>query len=88
MPLAFRAFCLSLAILVMLLGIWQIATAPTASVSTNVDPEYAALVSGAAAEGQKSGFPTPSEVATTLWNQLKNPFYVRGPNDQGIGIQL
>ncbi|WP_409561087.1 nitrate ABC transporter permease [Hyphomicrobium sp. MC8b] len=87
-PLAIRAACLSLVILLLLVGVWQLATTPAASTATSVDPEYAALVSGAAAEGQKTGFPTPADFASTLWGQIKNPFYVHGPNDQGIGIQL
>ncbi len=32
--------------------------------------------------------PRPSDVAVRLWDDLKDPFYVRGTNDKGIGIQL
>ncbi|MDR4306056.1 nitrate ABC transporter permease [Chelatococcus sambhunathii] len=86
--LSLRAGLLSLAILAGTIAIWHFATLPTAGSAGNVDPEYAALVSGAAAEGQKSTFPTPADVAATLWKHLKDPFYVRGANDQGVGIQL
>ena len=29
-----------------------------------------------------------AEVGAQLWQHLKDPFYDRGPNDKGIGIQL
>src|SRR5467141_895557 len=32
--------------------------------------------------------PGPLDVGAKLWEHLKNPFYDRGPNDKGIGIQL
>jgi nitrate/nitrite transport system permease protein len=28
----------------------------------------------------------PSEIGARLWELLRDPFYIRGPNDQGIGI--
>lgn len=86
--LSLRAGLLSVAIFAAFIGAWHLATLPTAGSAANVDPEYAALVSGAASEGQKSAFPTPMDVGGTLWEHLKNPFYVRGANDQGVGIQL
>lgn len=33
-------------------------------------------------------FPTPLSTASVLWELLRNPFYDRGPNDKGIGLQL
>jgi nitrate/nitrite transport system permease protein len=30
----------------------------------------------------------PSEIGVRLWELVRDPFYIRGPNDQGIGIQL
>ena len=51
-------------------------------------PEYAKLVGAAAASGQKSAMPSPAEVGAKLWEHLQDPFYVRGTNDKGIGIQL
>jgi nitrate/nitrite transport system permease protein len=56
--------------------------------TATVDPEYAALVGQAAATGGRTPMPAPSEIAVRLWQLLKDPFYIRGPNDQGIGIQL
>src|SRR5260370_2912778 len=32
--------------------------------------------------------PGPLDVAAKLWEHLKNPFYDRGSNDKGLGIQL
>ncbi|WP_020185680.1 nitrate ABC transporter permease [Methylopila sp. 73B] len=87
--LTLRAGLLSLLIFAAFIGAWQWATLPGAGPGGGaVDPEYAALVSGAAAQGAKSAFPTPADVAATLWGHLKDPFYVRGANDQGVGIQL
>jgi nitrate/nitrite transport system permease protein len=86
--LPLRAGLLSVAIFAAFIAIWHVATLPTQGSAGNVDPEYAALVSGAASEGRKSAFPTPLDVAATMWGQIKDPFYVRGANDQGVGIQL
>jgi nitrate/nitrite transport system permease protein len=36
----------------------------------------------------KSGFPTLSQMGETFYKQLSDPFYDKGPNDKGIGIQL
>jgi len=87
--LGLRAALLSLLIFAALVTLWQIAAQPgAASGGGAVDPEYAKLVGAAAASGQKSGIPTPAEIGATLWKQLQDPFYVRGSNDKGIGIQL
>ena len=32
--------------------------------------------------------PTPAEIGATIWKHLLDPFYVKGTNDKGIGIQL
>jgi nitrate/nitrite transport system permease protein len=53
-----------------------------------LDPEYAALVGQAAATGGQTPFPRPSEIGARLWELLRDPFYVRGTNDQGIGVQI
>ncbi|MCC7226741.1 MAG: nitrate ABC transporter permease [Burkholderiaceae bacterium] len=86
-PEKLRALLLSLLILVVLLAVWQIATQPVGG-SAVVDDDYAKLVGAAAASGQKSAFPTPMDFGRKLVEQLSNPFYVNGPNDKGIGIQL
>jgi nitrate/nitrite transport system permease protein len=53
-----------------------------------VDAEYAKLVGAEAAAGKKSAFPSPAEVGRKVWEHIKDPFYDKGPNDKGIGIQL
>ena len=78
---------LSVLVLLLFLGAWHAATLPTVA-AQNVDPEYAKLVGAAAATGQKSAFPAPAEVGAKIWEHLRDPFYDRGPNDKGVGIQL
>lgn len=46
------------------------------------------FTTGGAAEEAKTGFPNPSLVWEEASYQFKNPFYDKGPNDKGIGIQL
>ena len=53
-----------------------------------VDPEYAALIGAAAATGGQSAMPGPGDVGAKLWEHISDPFYDRGTNDKGIGIQL
>ena len=66
---------------------WHIATQPKATVAaTGVSAEYAALMGGGAKP--QSGMPTPAEVGKTFWERISDPFYDKGPNDKGIGIQL
>jgi nitrate/nitrite transport system permease protein len=84
---SWRAPALSLFMFLLLVALWHAATLPTAGERT-VDAEYAKLVGAAAATGQKTAFPTPAEVGAKIWGHLKEPFYDRGPNDKGIGIQL
>lgn len=82
-----RALILSLLILGVFLAAWQIGTMPFTSAQV-VDDEYAKLVGAAASSGQKSSFPTPVDVGRKLVEQLSDPFYDKGSNDKGIGIQL
>ena len=83
----YRALILSLLILTVFLSAWQIATMPRQGTQV-VDDEYAKLVGASAATGQKSTFPGPVDVGTKLLEHLSDPFYDRGANDKGIGIQL
>jgi nitrate/nitrite transport system permease protein len=78
---------LSIAILLVFLGIWHAATRSETGKQVVTD-EYAKLVGGAAATGQKSALPGPAEVGRKIWDHLNDPFYDKGPNDKGIGIQL
>ncbi|MBY0259088.1 nitrate ABC transporter permease [Methylobacterium sp.] len=84
--LSLRAGFLSLALLVAFLLTWQIAVSGTAKTEA-MDPEYAALM-GASATTGKSAMPGPLDVGATIWKHLRDPFYDRGPNDKGLGIQL
>ena len=47
--------------------------------------DYDALVAGA---DQEARVPPPGEVARLAARHLRDPFYDRGPNDKGIGLQL
>jgi nitrate/nitrite transport system permease protein len=43
---------------------------------------------GQTATQNKSAMPGPLDVGRTIWGHIKDPFYVKGTNDKGIGIQL
>lgn len=46
------------------------------------------FTTGGAAEEATTGFPSPALVWSEASEQLSKPFYDKGPNDKGIGIQL
>jgi nitrate/nitrite transport system permease protein len=81
------AIALSLLLLAVFLGGWHLGTRPEAG-TQQVDAEYAKLVGAQAATGQKSAMPGPADLGAKLWQHLMDPFYDRGPNDKGIGVQL
>ena len=81
-----RALLVSVLILGVFLLAWQIGTQGTKSVE-QMDPEYARLMGLTATQG-KSAMPGPLDVGAQILKHLKEPFYDRGPNDKGIGIQL
>jgi nitrate/nitrite transport system permease protein len=86
--LGLRAAVLSLLLFGLFIGVWHLATAGTGTRTTvSMDPEYAKLVGASASQG-KSAMPGPAEVGAKIWEHLKNPFYDRGSNDKGVGIQL
>jgi nitrate/nitrite transport system permease protein len=101
--LRLKAALLSLLLLALLLGVWHLATlqaVPAQAVAkapalTTEQIEYAKLMgkdpgaaAGGAAEVRKSGFPNLAQMASTIAGHLAEPFYDRGPNDKGIGLQL
>ena len=86
MWLNLRAGLVSLLILGVFLGAWHIAVGGSGTVA-KMDPEYAKLMGITATQG-KSAMPGPAEVGAKIWQHLKDPFYDRGTNDKGIGIQL
>jgi nitrate/nitrite transport system permease protein len=83
-----RAAALSLLILAAFLAAWEVAVMPRAGSGPAIDPEYAALLGQAAAQGGTTPMPGPSAIFTRLVELLSDPFYVRGTNDQGIGVQI
>jgi nitrate/nitrite transport system permease protein len=81
-----RAWIVSLGILLTFGLAWHLAVSGTAQTQA-MDPEYAKLMGLSATQG-KSAMPGPLDVITKIWSHLKDPFYDKGPNDKGIGIQL
>jgi len=90
----FRAGLVSLLLLLTFIGAWYAATASNVSVggsSAGLTPEQIELnkMTGKDPGATKStGFPTPGQMGQTVLKQLSEPFYDRGPNDKGIGLQL
>jgi nitrate/nitrite transport system permease protein len=85
--LKLKAALLSLLLFALFLAAWQIATQPKESASlAGASAEYAALM-GKGAE-KSDGFPPPAKVGRAFVEYLSDPFYDKGPNDKGIGIQL
>lgn len=93
-----KGYLLSLLILLSTLGIWHMATLPI-QFHTPTDPlklEYSVLMgdipegteAGAVVKRQKSEFPSLADFAKTSWGHISDPFYDRGLNDKGIGIQI
>ncbi|MFM2260368.1 MAG: hypothetical protein RL457_691, partial [Pseudomonadota bacterium] len=92
---------LSVIIFLMMLSVWHLATMPkggskaeattTTSTVSKAQSEYDLLMGKGSKDApaeMKSGFPTLSQMGETFYKQLSNPFYDKGPNDKGIGIQL
>ncbi len=84
--LTLRAAIVSVAIFVLFITAWHLATRGTGDVA-QMDPEYAKLMGVTATQG-KSAMPGPLDVGRKLWEHLNQPFYDKGPNDKGVGIQL
>ncbi|MFY8113210.1 MAG: nitrate ABC transporter, permease protein, partial [Rhabdaerophilum sp.] len=84
--LRLRAGIVSLTILLIFGLAWHIGVSGTGP-AQQMDPEYAKLMGQTAVQG-KSAMPGPLDVLAKIWSHLKEPFYDRGPNDKGIGIQL
>ena len=80
-----RAGALSIVIFLFLLGIWQAAT-HTPEKTGGALTEYEQLMGKSAKK--TAGMPTPAQMGETVKKHLSDPFYDKGPNDKGIGIQL
>ncbi|MDO4441100.1 MAG: nitrate ABC transporter permease [Moraxella sp.] len=94
----FKAYLITALLVLTTLGVWQIATLPKQVVAPT-DPialEYEVLMgnipehtpAGAVIASQETDFSSPKRFATTAVEHLSDPFYDKGLNDKGIGIQL
>jgi nitrate/nitrite transport system permease protein len=88
-----RAGLVSLLIFICFVGAWQLATTGPSigGASTGMtaeEIEYAKMMGKDPGAAKSTGFPPPIEVAKATWGHLSDPFYDKGPNDKGIGIQL
>jgi nitrate/nitrite transport system permease protein len=80
---------LSLILFAIGIGAWHLATLPPKETAApKMDAAYAALLGAAAASGSKSTVPTPGDVGAKLWEHAQDPFFDKGANHKGIGIQL
>ena len=78
-----RAALLSLVILIVTLLIWELGNQPPKAKEALT--EYELLMGGA---DQEARVPNPTEIGTLAIEELSDPFYDKGPNDKGIGLQL
>ena len=78
-----RSALLSLVILMLVLGIWEMANQPPKVKEALT--EYEMLMGGSEPQAR---VPNPSEIGKLAINELSQPFYDNGPNDKGIGLQL
>lgn len=88
-----RAALMSLLLLVCVLGLWQLGSTAVsvggAATGLSADEiEYLKMMGKDPGTSKSSGFPPPLEVVKVSWAHLSDPFYDKGPNDKGIGIQL
>lgn len=78
-----RAALLSLVILVLFLTVWEQGNkAPEADKPMT---EYERLMGGSEPQAR---VPNPSDIGALAVEELSDPFYDKGPNDKGIGLQL
>jgi len=78
-----RSALLSLVILTLFLGIWEFANQPPEAKEALT--EYEMLMGGSEPQAR---VPNPSEIGKLAIEELSQPFYDKGPNDKGIGLQL
>lgn len=79
-----KAFLLSISIGALLLGAWELSASAPRSRAIEQDA-YSALLAKAE---DTARIPPPSAVIALGVELLSDPFYDRGPNDKGIGLQL
>jgi nitrate/nitrite transport system permease protein len=89
-----KAALCSLALLALLLAIWQAATLPKTPVATAATTAAKATSAEAAEAAEyavlmgKAPDPGADGAAHEAARQLAHPFHDNGPNDKGVGIQL
>ncbi len=83
LSLNLRAALVSLVMLLVFLGIWEVLNQPPEA--SEELTEFEILMGGADEEAR---VPPPTQVIEHAYSELSKPFYDAGPNDKGIGIQL
>lgn len=78
-----KAIVVSLLFLTLVLGFWEAYSQPPKA--QEALSEYELLMGGA---DQEARIPPPSAIVVKAFEELSDPFYDKGPNDKGIGIQL
>jgi len=90
--LNFKAGLVSMLLLLAFIGIWFVATVPTAGAGTAgmtaEQIEYQKMLGKDPGAAKTGGFPTPGQMGATILKHLSDPVYDNGPNDKGILIQL
>ncbi|VVT27539.1 nitrate ABC transporter permease [Rhizobium sp. EC-SD404] len=81
----FRALALTIVILIVALGAWELSTNTEILPGAGEMTEYERLMGGGS---QNAGVPAPSAVMQKAWEELSDPFHNTGANDKGIGIQI
>jgi nitrate/nitrite transport system permease protein len=94
----FKGGLLSIFIFMLMLSVWHIATMPQSNPNSTPSKEVNSSISeydllmgkgnNAQSVNLKTGFPSLALMGETFYKQLSDPFYDKGPNDKGIGIQL
>jgi len=85
LSLPLRAAILSVVLLLVTLGAWELANqAPSVKKELT---EYERLTGGAGTSVEAQ-LPAPSQILLHAGKELRHPFYDKGPNDKGIGLQL
>jgi nitrate/nitrite transport system permease protein len=83
LSLNIRATLLSVVLLAVLLLVWEGLNRPP-EIETGLS-EYELLMGGSAPQAR---VPNPSEIGALAVAELSDPFYDKGPNDKGIGLQM
>jgi nitrate/nitrite transport system permease protein len=80
-----RAALLSVVLLIVFLGLWELATYTANNSAGRALTEYEQMMGLGA---PTAAVPPPSAIISLAIGELSDPFYDAGPNDKGIGVQL